>query len=282
MSIKTVLVLLTGEDGDRAALRTAMTLAEPFAAHVDAVLAEPRSDEVVYAADLRRSINEREELAVQRRSAAQLAFVLAARTSGAAIESEARGPASGMTASFRVEPGQLAKLAAPLSLFSDLVVLPPVRDGGRNPLFEACAEVLMTARCPVLLSAQAAFEGPTEHIAIGWDGSLSAAHALVAALPLLERQGSVQLLTVQRGQADNAADASEAVEYLALHGVRAEHRIVAAKGRISTELAAAARELGCGLLVLGAYGHSRTMEKIFGGVTDDIARRATLPVFLAH
>jgi nucleotide-binding universal stress UspA family protein len=37
-----------------------------------------------------------------------------------------------------------------------------------------------------------------------------------------------------------------------------------------------------GLLVMGAYGHSRFREAILGGATRDMLEAAEVPVFLAH
>jgi nucleotide-binding universal stress UspA family protein len=40
--------------------------------------------------------------------------------------------------------------------------------------------------------------------------------------------------------------------------------------------------VGGELLVMGAYGHSRFREAIFGGATRDLLEGATVPLFLAH
>ena len=39
---------------------------------------------------------------------------------------------------------------------------------------------------------------------------------------------------------------------------------------------------GCGLLVMGAYGHSRFAEMLFGGVTRHSLTDPQMPMFLAH
>ena len=43
-----------------------------------------------------------------------------------------------------------------------------------------------------------------------------------------------------------------------------------------------AKSVGADLLVMGAYGHSRVREFIFGGVTRQILQTADMPVFMAH
>jgi nucleotide-binding universal stress UspA family protein len=47
-------------------------------------------------------------------------------------------------------------------------------------------------------------------------------------------------------------------------------------------LEAAERKLHAGLLVMGAYGHSRAREFIFGGFTRTVLHDAPLPVLLCH
>jgi nucleotide-binding universal stress UspA family protein len=48
-----------------------------------------------------------------------------------------------------------------------------------------------------------------------------------------------------------------------------------------TILAEAIKE-GADLIVMGAYGHTRLREFVFGGATRHMARNLTLPTFLAH
>ncbi len=47
-------------------------------------------------------------------------------------------------------------------------------------------------------------------------------------------------------------------------------------------LLAEANALGCDLIIMGAYGHSRLRQTILGGMTRDMLRRMTLPVLMAQ
>ncbi|MBL6936993.1 MAG: universal stress protein [Alphaproteobacteria bacterium] len=281
MSIRSILVMLSGDDADALAMKQAFGIAKLFGAHVEAVLAQPDPALVVYAADLHQSANERADIACQKRNATQLAFLLGAKEAGAKIGTSTTRDQPGVTASYRVESGQPEQLAASLSLFADLVVLPSREVASRGALFGAFLEIVLTARCPVLLPGRKVLSLGQAPIALGWDESLPAGHALAAAFPLLEKAGSVHVLMAQR-HASSEFETSELVEYLGLHGVQAEPRIVPFHGRASEALTASALQLQCNLLVLGAYGHNRTLEGIFGGATDDFTRSAPLPVLLAH
>jgi nucleotide-binding universal stress UspA family protein len=66
------------------------------------------------------------------------------------------------------------------------------------------------------------------------------------------------------------------------HGfdVSARHLQPGAAGAADTLLAAAREEAA--LVVMGAYGHSRLREWVFGGFTRHVLRGAEVPVLMMH
>lgn len=63
------------------------------------------------------------------------------------------------------------------------------------------------------------------------------------------------------------------------HGVTIEpERIERSDGDAGEVMLAQAAAHGADLLVMGAYGHSRLRELVFGGATRHVLREATLPV----
>ena len=70
---------------------------------------------------------------------------------------------------------------------------------------------------------------------------------------------------------------------LARHGIKPSVRTsVAADISIGDEILSRLADLGADLLVMGAYGHSRMREMVFGGVTRHITRHMTVPTLLSH
>ena len=57
---------------------------------------------------------------------------------------------------------------------------------------------------------------------------------------------------------------------------------VGRRGNAGEVLLAKAEELGCDLIVKGAYTQSRLRQMIFGGTTRHILANAKLPVLMAH
>ena len=67
------------------------------------------------------------------------------------------------------------------------------------------------------------------------------------------------------------------------HGVAAEATSVPTDNRaVADALQFAARRYDADLMVMGAYGFSRTREIIFGGCTQSFIDRAERPVLLMH
>jgi len=81
----------------------------------------------------------------------------------------------------------------------------------------------------------------------------------------------------------NGFPPTEALRYLSRHGVKAELTELARGNSIEETLAAEVARVGAGLLVMGAYSHSRLREFLFGGVTRFMLDEMTAPpLLIAH
>lgn len=114
---------------------------------------------------------------------------------------------------------------------------------------------------------------------VAWDGSRQAADALEAAVPLLRLAERVTILQVEDGSV--ALPSEDAAAYLSRHDI---HAVIVRKSGISAAEAILDSASG-GLfdyLVMGAYGHSRFTEAMFGGVTRTLLWNSPIPVLLTH
>ena len=68
--------------------------------------------------------------------------------------------------------------------------------------------------------------------------------------------------------------------YLERHGIAAETRLLPRRGSVADTLMAAADAHQADLIVLGAYGHSRARERVFGGCTRGFLDDAQVPVLM--
>jgi nucleotide-binding universal stress UspA family protein len=117
---------------------------------------------------------------------------------------------------------------------------------------------------------------------VGWDGGREAARAAFDAVPLLKKAKRVRIARVDephRGQMGGA----DIAEGLARHKIKIEIFNVNSDGLNAGEtLLLAASDNGVGLLVMGAYGHSRFAEFVFGGATRHVIHHLNMPVLMSH
>jgi len=123
-------------------------------------------------------------------------------------------------------------------------------------------------------------------VVIGWDGGREAARASFDALPLLKQADRVRVVRIDP-QKDPSLRGSVAgadlAEALARHGVKAEAQGYPTDGQDEGQaLMRCAEDVGAGLIVMGAYGHSRLAEFIFGGATRFVLNRLVCPVLMSH
>jgi nucleotide-binding universal stress UspA family protein len=174
-----------------------------------------------------------------------------------------------------------------MSRFTDLVVMSQTDpDNAATGAMRDLPEfMILNAARPVLLLPYAGSHGPLNGKAlVAWNGSLEASHALAQALPLL--RGASEVLVAQfNAPADPGLREQEAdlAAWLARHGVparvEAQQQTAIDEGNALLSLAA---DRGVGLLVMGAYGHTRLRELVLGGVTRTMLQSMTIPVFMAH
>lgn len=157
---------------------------------------------------------------------------------------------------------------------------------GRKPS-ATVGDLALYARCPVLVvpDGRDRFDAGAP-ILVGWDGSGEASHALREAMPLLHKASKVFLAYVDEGTKTPAnldLPPLEGAAYLSRHGLECEIVELPSEGRkVSQVLRDAASQRKCGVLVMGAYGHWRLAERVFGGATRDMLAEVTVPVFMTH
>ena len=145
--------------------------------------------------------------------------------------------------------------------------------------------VAIGAGRPVLVvPRESALRSVPKTIVVGWNGSREAARAAFDSLPFLQRAKAVHLIWIDPpAERREVLPAADLVRSLTLEGVNASLDPVPSQGRDPGEvLLKRAQALGAGLVVIGAYGHSRLSEFILGGVTRTVLRQMRCPVLLSH
>jgi nucleotide-binding universal stress UspA family protein len=119
-----------------------------------------------------------------------------------------------------------------------------------------------------------------------WDGSRAAARAFNDALPLLAKATSVHLLIVLNEKTNTENKEVRGVEiatHLARHDVKVQIEAVPAPDiDVTNSILSYVADNSGTLVVMGGYGHAKLREVILGGVTREMLKSMTVPVFMSH
>lgn len=122
-----------------------------------------------------------------------------------------------------------------------------------------------------------------DNVLVAWKPSRECARAVAAAVPLMQRARSVQVVCWGEENFTPAETTFGIGRYLQWHGVTAKvRRYRDEPDDIGDLLLSLAFDEGSDLLVMGCYGHSRLREIVLGGATRVVLRSMTCPVLMAH
>jgi nucleotide-binding universal stress UspA family protein len=253
--------VVIGQDGG-AAGRIALDLAQRFGAHVTGLAIEEQPELTHYMDEARA--------------------VVRTRVAEAAVAFEEAAGAAGVTASTVRLPvpvnGSLDDVLRRCRL-SDLVVVG--RAGSADGLVaELIRQLLFDSAAPVLVVPPAAVRCFGRAV-IAWDGRPVAAHAIHSALPLLDLAEDVTILSVVGNDA-RTPDSGDLAAHLARHGIATAHRSVPAEGSVTDALLNYVSEERIDWITMGAFGHGRLREILFGSPTRDMLAGAPVPVLMHH
>ncbi|ALK97542.1 hypothetical protein AB595_14880 [Massilia sp. WF1] len=177
------------------------------------------------------------------------------------------------------------------SRYVDLVVLSQngdeVQESGLPVRVRALPEHLALRGARPVLVVPGDYQGePIPGTAVAaWDGGIPALRAITAALPLLALAASVKLAVVNPdalSELHGEQPGADIALWLARHGARVEVVVERSRTTAGAALCGLARDCGAGLMVAGAFGHSRYREWILGGTTRELLERAPVPLLIAH
>lgn len=147
------------------------------------------------------------------------------------------------------------------------------------------AEYLMFESGRPVIVVPADYDAPYQKgpLAIAWDNSSAAARALGDAIALFTPD-QVQLLSIEGEKPlPTDLDTAQLVEVIGRRSTNASHRFAPLSGRsIGAALQEEAKANGCGLLVMGAFGHTRLRRFVLGSATSDILKNNQMPTLLSH
>lgn len=185
-------------------------------------------------------------------------------------------------AAFTEVRGVVRSLVADAAKKAAIVVVGAPGNTGWSLPRDAIEAALFDADAPLLLLPEQATPLADRIVAVAWERSQAADEAVMAALPVLLAAERVIVLIADEGGSEASLPEGLLAALLARGKVAAIERFPLAGRDIGTAILDAAGEAGANLLVMGAFSHSRLLERIFGGATAEILEGARIPLLLHH
>ncbi len=198
--------------------------------------------------------------------------------------------AAGLDVEWRVSAAANGTAAMLNARYFDLAVVGQDADAANDvstrPVVVMAEDLALGSGRPVLITPRyGKFPKIGERILIAWSGTREATRAVHDALAILVKAKQAIILSVNPGQAiRERVPGADIALHLARHGVCCETTTTEADNDIEVGdlLLSRAADFGADMMVMGAYGHSRTRELVLGGVTRHILRHMTVPVLVSH
>jgi nucleotide-binding universal stress UspA family protein len=277
MTYATVMVSLALDQPNEARLQVAGELAERFEAAIVGVAAAQFAPPLYFTdgAQAQRLIDQGEASVRQRLAELEGQFRAATRNRGGHVE-------------WRGAVDFPARYALQQARCADIIV-----SGGQSPAFsDAFAlaspkDLVMQAGRPLLVVPDRVYWLDLRSVLVAWKDTPEARRAVVDSLPLLRKAREITVVAIPEQDDDRSAvlaGVTDVVAWLACHGVTATAQVTEASHNetAADHLDKVAADVGAGLIVAGAYGHSRFRELILGGVTQHLVSQSARCVLLSH
>lgn len=170
------------------------------------------------------------------------------------------------------------------ALACDVASIAPNLRASPTHFREASHGILFGSPLPLVLNTK-----PTQtakRVFVAWDESKRASRAIHAARSYLEPGQEVIVACFDPDRTGDSNGGEPGADVAAWLGHRGCKVTLAQypSGGIETGRCILDRsaEVGAGLVVMGAYGHSRMREAVFGGTTRTMLDQETMPVLFAH
>jgi len=188
--------------------------------------------------------------------------------------------ATGIDCEWRAVEGQPEAVLPAASGIADVVIM---GQSSTESDSATVASVALTSGRPLLCVPHTRAAGPFgKTILLAWNGSREAARAAHDALPFLTNADKVLLFSAPEDEEDEH-NLEDAAAHLGAHGAKIELlRTKLGDLDIGSAILNAVSDHNADMIVMGAYGHSRLREWVFGGATRTILQSMTVPTLLSH
>ena len=194
---------------------------------------------------------------------------------------------AGEVATIASDPGMIANAIAQRALYCDVALVSDDLREFANLFKQVLHGVLFNSPIGIVLNDRdgSAF-GAAKRVFVAWNTQIHAARAVHQALPILQKADEVIVGSIDPAmpEASHGEDLGvDIATWLTHHGCNVTVQQYPSGGLdICDAILARAKEARADLVVMGAYGHSRTREALFGGTTRSLIAQTEQPVYLVY
>jgi nucleotide-binding universal stress UspA family protein len=183
---------------------------------------------------------------------------------------------------YRAHPALMDDAIVKRARFHHTIILPlPAEDMAARGTAEAL--VFGSGRPVILLPVLKDMPVHLDTIVLATDFGRVSARAMFDAQPFLERAKKIYAVTVSDEKDVSHGDRAALVTHFQRYGLTAELVELESGGRAAGNVIQEyAKNVGAGLLVMGAFGHSRMRDFVLGGVTKSVLSHLRQPVLLSY
>ncbi len=277
MAIKDLAVAFNASENSRAAVKLAVQMCRKYEATLTGIYAHLP---VRFETEVEHWISDEMKASLEKADANTVAAIGDA-FKAAVKESGFDGPVEWVSPT-----GNPNDLLARSARYHDLLLIGQYSNPDRNKRRVRAEELVLNSGKPIIVVPVGYQVRPfSGHAVVAWDGSRPAARALSDAMQILETKERLDVVTVGASGARGRPETfgQDVVTYLSRHGINAkQNNLSASREGVGATILGYCSETDPDVLVMGAYGHARLREELFGGVTRHILENANVPVLMAH
>ncbi len=275
MTYATVMVSLALDESNEARLEAAGQIAERFDSGIVGIAAAQFSPPVYFTSgeQAQNLIDQGQALIRKRMSELEVQFREATKNRAKYVEWRS---AIDFPARYILQEARCADIivsGGQSNAFSDPFALASPKD------------LVMQAGRPLLIAPDNVSWLDLRSVLMAWKDTPEARRAIAYSLPMLRKAKEVTVAEIVEAGDNRSAAVSrvrDVVAWLSRHGVSASEVVPEDGGDVIAQLDAIAANVGAGVVVAGAYGHSRFRELILGGMTQHLMTQSSRCVLLSH
>lgn len=179
----------------------------------------------------------------------------------------------------------IAEAVCKAALYADLAIL-PCQNQFSSALYRRIVEgLLFDAGLPtIVLPDKLSKPLSLDKVLIGWYPSAHSARAIRDCLPLVNQSSDIRIAIVDSSVYDyGPVPGDDVASFLARKGLKVTVEQISGNDRgVASGLKQASIDLDTELMVIGAYGHSRMRETLFGGTTKEMLDNPPCALLMSH